>query len=188
MTQPGKRRLVFCFDGTWNRLNADLPTNVVRIAQMVPTVARDGTPQVVYYNEGVGTGGWLNRFNGGMFGQGMLQIMREAYRFLIFNYQPGDEIYAFGFSRGAYTARSFIGLIRHAGILDVARAKAINRAIEIYRRAPAGQTGEEHEGQVPAPWPVKVAVVECHLLLLLRRLQLCLLFRGHGGPRTLCCP
>jgi uncharacterized protein (DUF2235 family) len=143
MTQPGKRRLVFCFDGTWNRLNADLPTNVVRIAQMVPTVARDGTPQVVYYNEGVGTGGWLNRFNGGMFGQGMLQIMREAYRFLIFNYRPGDEIYAFGFSRGAYTARSFIGLIRHGGILDVARATAINRAIEIYRRAPAGQTGEE---------------------------------------------
>jgi uncharacterized protein (DUF2235 family) len=143
MTQPGSRRLVFCFDGTWNRLNADLPTNVVKMAQMIRPVARDGTPQLVYYDEGIGTDSFVNRIGGGMLGKGMLKIMREAYRFLIFNYQPGDEIFAFGFSRGAYTARSFIGFIRHAGILDVAKASSINRAIEIYRKAPAGQTGEE---------------------------------------------
>jgi uncharacterized protein (DUF2235 family) len=145
MTEPAKtnKRLVFCFDGTWNRLSVDTPTNVVKLAQMVLPTAPDGAPQVVYYDEGIGTDSKLNRWTGGILGEGMLSIIREAYRFLIFNYTAGDEIYAFGFSRGAYTARSFIGFIRHAGILDAAYANQIDRAIDIYRRAPAGQVGSE---------------------------------------------
>lgn len=138
------KRLVFCFDGTWNRLSTDNPTNVVKIAQMVEPIARNGVSQVVYYDEGIGTDkNWLGRVHDGIFGKGMVRILREAYRFLIFNYSPGDEIFAFGFSRGAYTARSFIGFIRHAGILDVASAPQIDKALDIYRLAPAGITGEE---------------------------------------------
>lgn len=138
------KRLVFCFDGTWNRLSADNPTNVVKLAQMVRPIDGDGIPQLVYYDEGIGTNTWaIIRLLQGMVGWGMVGILREAYRFLIFNYEPGDEIYIFGFSRGAFTARSFAGFIRHAGILDVASASQIDKALEIYRTVPAGKTGEE---------------------------------------------
>ena len=112
------KRLVFCFDGTWNRLAADCPTNVVLVAEMTKPIASNGIPQIVYYDEGIGTAR-DERFRGGAFGKGMMDNIREAYRFLLFNYEPGDHIFAFGFSRGAFTARSFVGFIRHAGILDV---------------------------------------------------------------------
>ena len=128
------KRLVFCFDGSWNRLNADCPTNVVLIAESVRPTAKDGTAQVVYYDEGVGTGKF-DRFRGGMFGVGLLTNLREAYRFLIFNYEPGDEIFVFGFSRGAYTARSFAGFIRHVGILDINTASQIDKALGLYEAA-----------------------------------------------------
>lgn len=141
------KRLIFCFDGTWNQLSADRPTNVVQLAQMVEPTASDGTPQIVHYDEGIGTNmNRLQRSIDGALGGGMLRIIREAYRFLIFNYEPGDQIYAFGFSRGAYTARSFVGFIRHAGILDVVNANVIDRAIEIYRTAKAGEGIESEEG------------------------------------------
>ncbi|NMW32200.1 peptigoglycan-binding protein LysM [Altererythrobacter sp. RZ02] len=144
MKQKPNKRLIFCFDGTFNKLAVDEPTNVARMAQMVRPVARDGVPQVVYYDEGIGTGvGGLRKLAQGAFGWGMLPILRDAYRFLIFNYEPGDHIYAFGFSRGAFTARSFLGFIRHAGILDVVSASRIDKALEIYRKAPAGKTGLE---------------------------------------------
>jgi uncharacterized protein (DUF2235 family) len=145
---PAKtKRIVFCFDGTWNRLSADCLTNVAMLAQMVRPIAADGTPQIVYYDEGIGTSGnRLLNIRDGMFGKGMERIMREAYRFLIFNYEPGDEIFAFGFSRGAYTARSFIGFIRHAGIIDIARASKIDNALSIYRGAPVGTGIESADG------------------------------------------
>jgi uncharacterized protein (DUF2235 family) len=126
------KRLVFCFDGTWNKLTADCPTNVVLVAEMTKPIASDGSPQIVYYDEGIGTAK-DERFRGGAFGKGMMDNIREAYRFLLFNYEPGDHIFAFGFSRGAFTARSFVGFIRHAGILNVDSAKEIDRAIELYR-------------------------------------------------------
>ena len=145
--QQKNKRLVFCFDGTWNQLSADCLTNVALVAQMVRPMATDGTPQLIYYNEGIGTGRkWLGKALDGAFGRGMVRIMRDAYRFLIFNYEPGDEIFAFGFSRGAYTARTFIGLVRHAGIIDIARASQIDQAIDIYRHAPAGTGLESAEG------------------------------------------
>jgi uncharacterized protein (DUF2235 family) len=126
------KRLIFCFDGTWNRLAADCPTNVVLLAEMTKPIASDGSPQIVYYDEGIGTAK-DERFRGGAFGKGMMDNIREAYRFLLFNYEPGDHIFAFGFSRGAFTARSFVGFIRHAGVLDVDSAKEIDKAIDLYR-------------------------------------------------------
>ncbi len=126
------KRLVFCFDGTWNRLSANCPTNVVLVAEMTKPVASDGTPQIVYYDEGIGTAK-DERLSGGAFGKGMMENIREAYRFLIFNYEPGDHIFAFGFSRGAFTARSFVGFVRHAGILNVDSAKEIEKATDLYK-------------------------------------------------------
>lgn len=127
------RRLVFCFDGSWNKLDTKThPTNVVLVAESVLPIDNKGVHQIVYYDEGVGTHkGEVAR--GGALGKGLILNIREAYRFLIFNYQPGDEIFVFGFSRGAFTARSFIGFIRCAGILLVNDAAQINRAWELYQ-------------------------------------------------------
>lgn len=125
------KRLVFCFDGTWNRLEAPNPTNVVTTAQSVDPL--DGErAQLIYYDEGVGTG-LGQRILGGMFGLGMVTNLAQAYRFLIFNYTPGDEIYVFGFSRGAFTARSFIGLLRSCGVLRRGDAARVSEAIDLYR-------------------------------------------------------
>ena len=77
------KRLIFCFDGTWNRLDADCPTNVVLVAEMTKPIASDGSPQIVYYDEGIGTAK-DERFRGGAFGNGMMDNIREAYRFLLF--------------------------------------------------------------------------------------------------------
>lgn len=128
------KRIVFCFDGTTNKLAAENPTNVVLMAESVVPTATDGTPQLVHYDEGVGTGK-LDRVSGALVGVGLVTNLREAYQFLIFNHEPGDEIFIFGFSRGAYTARSFAGFIRHAGILDVNSAKEIDNAIKLYKSA-----------------------------------------------------
>ena len=136
------KRLVFCFDGSWNRLDSDCPTNVVLVAESVKPTAKNGTVQIVYYDEGVGTG-TRDRFRGGIFGIGLLTNLREAYRFLIFNYEPGDEVFVFGFSRGAFTASSFAGFIRHAGILDVNSASRITMALGLYKAALLKE-GDDH--------------------------------------------
>ena len=134
------KRLVFCFDGTWNKLVPDLATNVVLTAASIERIDRHGTAQVIHYDEGVGTG-QLDQLRGGMFGTGLIQNVREAYRFLIFNYDPGDEIYVFGFSRGAYSARTFVGFIRHVGPLRRLNAGRIDEALHLYERHGKGEAG-----------------------------------------------
>jgi uncharacterized protein (DUF2235 family) len=118
-----KRYAIFC-DGTWNSAAAEHPTNVVKLAQSVDKTGATRTTQVVLYIQGVGTGGggpltrWVDKVGGGAFGWGLTENIEEAYRALIFGYSPGDEIFIFGFSRGAYTARSLAGLIRASSILE----------------------------------------------------------------------
>jgi len=131
------KRLVLCCDGTWNsadqeRNGVPAPTNVVKLAYRV--AKRDGaTLQVIYYDQGVGTGNFFDRLTGGAFGDGVEANICDAYRFLIGNYDPGDEIYLFGFSRGAYTVRSIGGMIRKCGILARPCVKHYHAAIELYR-------------------------------------------------------
>jgi len=140
-TKP--RRLVFCFDGSWNKLDTKAhPTNVVLLAESVPPVDHKGVQQIVYYDEGVGTAS-DETFRGGAFGKGLIQNIREAYRFLIFNYLPGDDIFVFGFSRGAFTARSFIGFVRAAGILKVNDASQISEAWQLYQKCARREAGDE---------------------------------------------
>jgi uncharacterized protein (DUF2235 family) len=127
------KRLVFCFDGSWNRLDAPFSTNVVITAESVLPIALDGTAQVIFYDEGVGTRKG-EKLSGGMFGHGIVENLGDAYRFLIFNHTPGDEIYIFGFSRGAYTARSFAGLLSTCGILRRSNAARVTDAILLYQQ------------------------------------------------------
>jgi uncharacterized protein (DUF2235 family) len=127
------KRLVVCFDGSWNRLDAPFSTNVVITAESVLPIASDGTAQAIFYDEGVGTRKG-EKLSGGLLGHGIVQNLGDAYRFLIFNHTPGDEIYVFGFSRGAYTARSFAGLLSTCGLLRRGDAAKVTDAILLYQQ------------------------------------------------------
>jgi len=119
------KRLVICADGTWNerdRVNKKTgrrhPTNVTKVARGVLPQSANGTAQVVYYHEGVGTGGGLDRFTGGAFGRGIEANIRALYRFIVYNYAEGDELYFFGFSRGAFTVRTLAGFMNKVGLIE----------------------------------------------------------------------
>ncbi|OCT50549.1 protein of unknown function DUF2235 [Cladophialophora carrionii] len=121
---PKKRLIVTC-DGTW--LDADNglmnghkqpPSNVSRIGWAIKDTSRDGIPQIVNYQAGVGTqGGPASRVVGGATGMGIRENMRTAYTYLATNWRPGDEIFIMGFSRGAFTARTVGGMIGSLGLL-----------------------------------------------------------------------
>ncbi|KIX09379.1 uncharacterized protein Z518_00458 [Rhinocladiella mackenziei CBS 650.93] len=121
---PRKRLIVTC-DGTWLDSDNGLmngqkqpPSNVSRIGWAIKDTSRDGIPQIVNYQAGVGTaGGPAARVVGGATGLGLKENMREAYTYLAINWKPGDEIFLMGFSRGAFTARSTGGMIGALGLL-----------------------------------------------------------------------
>jgi len=128
------KRLIVCCDGTWQKLDSEYPTNVVKITQAIkPYDENDGIHQIIFYDEGVGTGDTLDGLFGGAFGWGIDQNIQDAYRFLSLNYQHGDEIYLYGFSRGAYTIRSLVGLIRCCGLLQRNRIRLAGKAYALYR-------------------------------------------------------
>ncbi len=133
------KRIVVCCDGTWKSADQESRTNVVKIAAAILPVGYDGVQQVVYYDEGVGTRIGLDRFIGGAFGAGLFQNVCEAYRFVSNNFEPGDEIWFLGFSRGAYTVRSTAGLIRKCGVLRKTELDRFENAYRIYRSKAAGR-------------------------------------------------
>ncbi len=133
MAHTQKKRLVVCCDGTWQVLDKAKPTNVQRIAQITALQDEAGVQQSVHYDAGVGTGNRVDTLLGGGFGAGLDREIREAYRFLCANYCPGDEIFLFGFSRGAYTVRALGGLINTAGILRREAILETTTAMKLYR-------------------------------------------------------
>jgi uncharacterized protein (DUF2235 family) len=118
------RQLVVCLDGTGNRFS-DLPTNVLRLLRCLPD---ESDKLVSYYDQGVGTFGlketlfeWQkvpSRICGLAFGWGISQVIESAYSFLARNYLPGDELYLFGFSRGAYAVRALAAMIHAVGLVE----------------------------------------------------------------------
>ncbi len=142
------KRIVVCCDGTWNKIDDQSPTNVNRIAQAIavdqPTPGEPADwEQIVHYQEGVGTK-WYDRIPGGAFGTGIDEKIKAAYAFLAQHYTSGDEIYLFGFSRGAYTARSLGGLIHTVGLVPNASNAQIDQAYQIYRER--DQTKRHRQG------------------------------------------
>jgi uncharacterized protein (DUF2235 family) len=125
------KRLIICSDGTWQKISSPYPTNVVKITQAIATDPHN----CVFYGEGIGTGNFIDRLMGGLFGWGIDKNIQDAYRFLCLNYAPGDRIYLFGFSRGAYTVRSLVGLIRSVGILPRQGIRQIPQAYQTYQNA-----------------------------------------------------
>ncbi len=108
--------LIMCFDGTWNDVKDH--TNVSRLyAAICASNSDSDEPQLKYYDEGVGTD-LGSRLTGGAFGVGLTKNIRQGYEWLMQHYQPNAKLFLFGFSRGAYTARSLAGMIGRCGILD----------------------------------------------------------------------
>ena len=134
------KRIVLCLDGTWNSpfdeqkredgTTVLRPSNVLKVARAVLPVAGDGREQIVYYDLGVGSlAKYPGRANallvradkilGGVFGAGFEGNVEDALGFLTMNYLPGDEIFIFGFSRGAATARAVTQFLEWSGGLPV---------------------------------------------------------------------
>jgi len=119
------KSIVMFFDGTWNYEKGSskdpaADTNIVAMKDSVPAFSNSGLRQAIYYRKGVGTD-WWNRIRGGAFGLGIDENIMHAYQWLAenceFDGSTHDNIFVAGFSRGAYTARSLIGMIRSCGLL-----------------------------------------------------------------------
>jgi uncharacterized protein (DUF2235 family) len=140
MAAPNERGLVVCCDGTGQTIRAAAPplrgardsaasnaagrSNILRLFDLL---VKDAPDQIVFYDPGIGTlpglereSPWLRRARNARdewLGSGLMENVAEAYRFLMHTYQPGDRVFLFGFSRGAFTVRTLAGLIRSVGLL-----------------------------------------------------------------------
>jgi uncharacterized protein (DUF2235 family) len=133
------KNVVLLFDGTWNKPaepKADgaydgAESNICRLLRAV----EDQPGQVAWYDEGVGTGRF-ERLRGGLFGYGLSENVRQGYAKLAELWEPGDPIFVFGFSRGAHTARSMVGMVRKCGLVprEGLGSKALDRLYDFYRR------------------------------------------------------
>jgi hypothetical protein len=144
------KRLVVCCDGTWNTPDQSsggdaAPTNITKIALQVAERDAQRIEQRVYYDRGVGTGR-LDHLAGGIFGLGLTKNVKQAYAYLVECFEPDDEVYLFGFSRGAYTARSLAGLIRNSGLLRPEYRHKLDDAYALYR----DRTDQTHPTEVAA--------------------------------------
>ena len=169
---PGKR-LIVCCDGTWKDSvgSRQTPTNVTRLCRCLKTegfdpIGQRNIPQVVFYQSGVGVvPGYFSHLVGGATGEGersrstigssfsdlwigISENIREAYGFICNNYNPGDEIFLVGFSRGAFTARSISSLMRSIGLLT---PKGLVYLYQIYEE---WEHQEDRHWKSPYPrWP-----------------------------------
>lgn len=125
------KRIVICADGTWNDPEKPNPTNVLRVARAIRPRDGEGVEQVVFYDWGVGT--YHDKVRGGAFGVGLEKNVQDGYRFIVQNYDRGDEIYLFGFSRGAYTVRCLAGMLNNCGVLRRTHAADIPEAFRLYK-------------------------------------------------------
>lgn len=122
-----RKRIAIFLDGTWNNTKSN--TNVWRLAALCAGRGSDGVLQVAHYNVGV------NGIAGGMLGQGVAANVVDAYEWLVGQYNPEDEIFIFGFSRGAFTARSLAGFIAKYGLLKPGSPLGVAQLFERYRRS-----------------------------------------------------
>jgi uncharacterized protein (DUF2235 family) len=136
------KRIALFLDGTWNTVQDN--TNVWRMKSLCAVVA----DQVCYYSVGVGTQ-YGERLKGGMLGYGLDDEVIRAYEWLTENYSPNDRIFIFGFSRGAFTARSLAGFISKCGLLKPGSPVSLKQLYDRYRKGSAARTIRELKN-VPA--------------------------------------
>ena len=152
------RQLIVCCDGTNNNVTGGrTDTNVIKLQETL----QPGANQIVFYDPGVGNPGALpeatvvdrirskfDRLSGLAFGTGVYENIAECYRFLMHNYAHGDDIYLFGFSRGAFTARSLSGVVNMFGLLRPELDNMVPTLLHLYfskRETPGQKSVVNHE-------------------------------------------
>ena len=132
------KNIVICCDGTGQEFGKN-NTNVVELY----SVSRKFDQQLTFYDPGVGTGGWEYDDEDGVnlqakadqaTGRGLQKNVNDAYRILMSTYEPGDHVYLFGFSRGAFTVRSLTGMLYKVGLLERHHDNLIEYAAELYNQ------------------------------------------------------
>ncbi|KAF9464083.1 hypothetical protein BDZ94DRAFT_1257527 [Collybia nuda] len=136
------RTLVLCFDGTGDQFDAD-NSNIVQLVSLLKK--NDRQKQMVYYQAGIGTYtspkvvtpfmSSVSKTLDQMFAWNLDAHVMGGYEFLMQNYVEGDRICIFGFSRGAYTARSLAGMIHKVGLLPADNFQQVPFAYKMYTRA-----------------------------------------------------
>jgi uncharacterized protein (DUF2235 family) len=134
------KQIVICCDGTGQTIRAALPaergqrdstrrnsTGKTNVLRMFDLVRKDSPDHIACYDPGIGTLPGLERESGQIrrlrnardewLGTGLMGNVGEVYRYLMEYYEPGDRIFLFGFSRGAFTVRALAGMIRSVGLL-----------------------------------------------------------------------
>ncbi len=137
------KRICLLFDGTWNKRDDHTNVRAMRDAIFAPQGSEDAA-QPVWYDEGVGTH-WYDKVRGGLFGMGLSRNLRQGYERLCSKHREGDEIFVFGFSRGAYTARSLVGMVRKCGVLTAPDENEVAAAYELYRDKEVAPKDEKAE-------------------------------------------
>ncbi len=144
------KNIVICCDGTGNDFdNPDTDSNVVKLYNTL----KIGDEQIAYYHPGVGTMGapsahgpvekFTSKVMGLAFGSGLLANVGDAYRYLMNTYRTGDNIFLFGFSRGAYTARAIGSLLHVYGLLEPGNEQLIPYILRMYKKLTKGMKGQE---------------------------------------------
>jgi len=166
-----KKRIIVCCDGTWNEPESvkdkvKVPTNVLKMVRAIAAHdKKNNINQVIYYDQGVGTGslGVIDRHIGGGTGFGISKNIRDCYSFIANNYSEGDEIYLFGFSRGAYTIRSLGGMLGTVGLLSKNDLRYVPEAYAYYHTVPKKREKSPHcelivslLGKEPKATPIKL--------------------------------
>jgi uncharacterized protein (DUF2235 family) len=163
------KNIVICCDGTGNEISENI-SNVLKLYRVLRKTGKTEPPQIVFYDPGVGTlarpDPWRKLWQdavtilGLATGYGLDDNVLAAYQFLISNFEDGDEIYLFGFSRGAYTVRVLAGLIHKVGLLSPQQRNLAGAALTAYkqfsstspepdqRQTPGGCGGLERAGPV----------------------------------------
>ena len=136
------KNIVICCDGTGNEFRARENTNVVLLYRALKK--EDPTKQIAYYDPGLGTESaqgvltpplkFLTKLSGLVFGYGLSKNMIDAYQFLMNRYEPGDRVFLFGFSRGAYTVRALAGMLKMVGLLEKDTNNLVYFALKVYRQ------------------------------------------------------
>ncbi|MFC9823068.1 phospholipase effector Tle1 domain-containing protein [Streptomyces erythrochromogenes] len=142
------KRLAVYIDGTWNVPHNN--TNIWRM-NLLTALHEAETPQLAFYHQGFGRD--VSDRLRGAFGKGINGSVRNCYSWIMENYRPGDQMFIFGFSRGAYIARSLAGFIERCGLLRPGTPLTVREVFERYRTVPALSSVSGLEGREDQ-WPI----------------------------------
>ena len=151
------KNIVLCCDGTGNEISENI-SNVLKLYRVLRKTGKTDPQQVVFYDPGVGTLARPNPWTklkqdaatvlGLATGYGLDDNVLKAYTFLINHYEDGDDIFLFGFSRGAYTVRVLAGLIHKVGLLSPQQGNLADAALTAYKQVSTAIVDQEDVGAV----------------------------------------